>query len=295
MIRRGEDERHQLFIERNPLKVLRLFGHSIKHLSINFSILNRNLCTIVENYLALYCSESTRKLYIVNNRTRIALEDLQNPLKKVTYFGISTGVEQSSRNIQLVNEKNLPKVNDIEVRVLAPYEDHSPNVHFENIENFTLRGIRIYEYPYSFGRLKHLKIDGLYMINDAFCEWIGEIQDLQTLQILHTQYLLIPGCFTKILNLPNVLSNLQEIFFEYSDEIFAEDIIRFLKISQNLRKLRIHMKRNHYKIRGNYGTFLEILSSNLDGNWKYHKEDICQQPGYYFSDLLYVVERIIDD
>lgn len=294
-----DGEKNIILITTNPWKVLRNFGHMIKNFRVNFSRIQTKLCTEIENYLAIYCSDSLQRLTMTCNTSKIALKDLQKPLENVTYLKIIITTDyESIEHIQFLNESYLPNLNEIEIfsNCLYFFEQSSKKLIYDNIESFTYWAWRERIYPLSFGKLKHLTTAANCQVNDAFCECIGNIKDLKTLKILSTMFLSnSERKFGKMLELPKILSNLEELQFEYSYSISLNDILPFVKNNQSLRKLSIHMDTTDNFVNINYLNFLETISSNLGIGWKFHTSDILHKNEYYYcANICYVAEKIID-
>lgn len=292
-------EKNIILITTNPWKVLRNFGHMIKNFRVHFWEINAKHCTEIENYLAIYCSDSLQRLTMTCNTSKIAFKDLQKPLKKVTYLKIIIITDDETiEHIQFPNESNLPNLNEIEIfsNCLYFFEQSSKKLHYDNIEYFTYWAWRERIFPLSFGKLKHLTTAANCQVNDAFCECIGNIKDLKTLKILSTMFFSnSERKFGKMLELPNILSNLEELQFQYSYSISLNDILPFVKHNQSLRKLSIHMDTTNDFVNKNYLHFLETISSNLGIGWKFHTSDILHKNEYYYAaNICYVAEKIID-
>lgn len=101
--------------------------------------------------------------------------------------------------------------------------------------------------------------------------------------------------FYKILELPNVVSNVVEMQFATFQGISPEVILRFLKRSQHLKKLSTHNFIYFDQPRG-YSFLLQALSSNLNDEWKCSIVDPYKNAfqSKLFMDRYecYVIERI---
>lgn len=292
---------NHIYIE-NPtilLKVLRNFGCIINSLGIDFQkIRNEKLCVEIENYLATYCSNSLQKLSLTSNQSKIVFSDLQKPFKKVIELKIQLGHLQYQGHLQFLNEINFPNVSSIKLDEC--YFKHPEIIHYENIENFTLHCLTILTYPFSFGNLKHLTLLGLVTVNDALCQCISGIKYLKTLKIIDHDHF-NSDSFRKILELENILSNVEEMHFKYDTRMSVDDILRFLKRNQNLRKLSFCKKKNRmefYYAQFYNAQFVQPLSTNLGDGWKCYIMDPFLNPFYrYFNtytreEYCFVIERI---
>lgn len=275
------------------MTVLRNFGHIIENFRARFSRINAELCAKIENYLAIYCSDSLKRLAMTCNSSRIVFKDLSEPFKKVTDLRIFLVLEQTYDHIQFLNEGNLPNLNKVEIHSHKSnnLEELEQKIHFENIEYFKFWAYENDKYPFSFGNLKHLTIGGGCQVNDVLCECIGSVGDLRTLGILTRKYALNSGSFRKILELPNVLSNLEEIQFKYIEDMSLDDVLRFLKSSKNLRKMTFHKYLYCEQTDIVYNNFLEMLSSNMGVEWKLY---LVPRSNGFFIYTVHVIERIID-
>lgn len=258
----------------NPLKVLRNFGHIITHLRIDFHRLLRNieLCTEIENYLARYCSDSLKYLFIICNIWKIAFKDLQKPLKKITHLTIRMPDNQNFEHIRFLNKNNLPNMKNVHIIGL---DNECGNLDFENIEYFNVSASELTIYSLSFDNLKHLILTGLYAVNDSLCDCIARMKDLKTLKLVSCWQGFDPDPFYKILKLPNILSNIVEIQFQYYDGMSPDNVLCFLKQSRNLRKLSIPYATDKPR-RRHYSRFLHNVTLNLDVEWTHHVREITR-------------------
>lgn len=201
-------------------------------------------------------------------------------------------LDQKQDHIRFLNENNLPNVNRIHIwhrgRILGEFE----NIHYENIEHFTSSS-QLYKYPFSFGNLKHLTFKGNTNINDAFCDCISNIQHLKTLKIASVESVSRES-FRKLLELQNVQSNLEEMYFRFYGEISPDDIHRFLEQSRKLRKLCTFCWHEDLFSRLSYE--MQKLASNLDESWKIQIQNPYNIPYYppCFEFKAFVFERMID-
>lgn len=263
-----------ILIETNPFRILRNFGSLIKYFIIVFFRTNIRFCAEFEKYLSIYCWNSLQRLSIMCNETGTFFNHLQKPFEKLIYLKIVIRNEQDVNLFEFLNESNLPNVNEIAMSCGTPsfFEKFSKIIDFERIEYFTFNGWRERKYPFKLRNLKHLTISGKCEFNDALCECIGNIKDLKTLKFKCRTYSL--DGFIKILELQNVLSNLEELQFEYGKPPwylrenfnFYSHILHFLKLGQNLKKLSVViLLASEFKL---YLNYLEWVSSNLDVEWK---------------------------
>lgn len=291
----GALEKNLEIIIENPkllLKLLRNFGHLIKNLQIDYDVSNAKVYVGIETYLANYCSDSVQRLKIKCSGFKNSFENLQKPLNKVIALSITTTALQPLSQIRYLNEKNLPNVQHIYITYLNKLND-SECVHFKNIEYFTMYTFKIVSFPFSFGNLNHLTVYGNIVVNDSFCECISKIVYLKTLKIM--SFLLLDlDSFSKMLQLQNVVSNVVEMQFECHENISHKHVFRFLKQSQQLQKLSIHlnMKSNHiniYKFK-----LLQTSLSNLHDEWRCSIKDPYKSPFVYsvYPYKCLVIERI---
>lgn len=264
------------------LKLLRNFGHLIKDLEFCYWVKNPKVYVGIETYLSKYCSDSVQRLILICSRSKTPFENLQKPLKKVIAVTIFTAADESPNQIRFINDNNLPNVQHI--HIFNNYRDQELNdsggIHFENVEYFTMHTHQIKTYPFSFGNLKHFTIYGNVELNDAFCECISKIQHLKTLKIMSHLSVSIES-FSKMLKLQNVVSNVEEMQFEFDDSITPDLILQFLKQSQCLQKLSIHLNMisdctTIYK----YSYLLQTIPSSLhdDDEWKSEIKDPYKNP-----------------
>lgn len=278
------------------LKFLRHFGHIIINLGVSFVHASSvNLCDEIENYVAEYCCDSLQHLHLEGHKTKLPFENFPKPLKNVKFLKIVMILEQKTDHIHFLNEKLFPNVKHIFIfaRTKALY-DSERIIHYENIENFTITCGRLEnKLPFSFGNLKHLILTGSSLLNDALCEFIDNLEHLQTLKIMrfcgdrsH------PNLFEKFLQLPNVLSNVVEIQFQYQDFMWPSHILNFIKQSRKLRKLSFHVHKI-FDYNQNLKVFQKI-TSNLSVEWKFNIIYPFTHSFCLFFYVCYVIERIID-
>lgn len=281
------------------LKLLRHFGHLIRNLQIDYNVSNAKVYVGIETYLANYCSDSVQRLSLTCSGSKIPFEHLQKPLNKVIALTITTTAQQPiPSQIRFLNENNLPNVQHIYFNNRFNQELHESdcNVHFENIESFIMHTSRMFSFPFSFGHsLKYFTIAGSVILNDAFCECISKIERLKILKMM-SFHLFDLESFSKLLQLQNVVSNVVEIQFECHERISPEIVFRFLKQSQQLQKLSIHLE---FVIKTNEEAIfkfdlLQAIPSNLHDEWKCSIKDPYQNPfGCSFDEYkCLVIERI---
>lgn len=280
------------------LKLLRNFGHLIKNLAINFGILSDKLCDEIENYLVEYCSDSLQGLFFQCCKTKILFENLQKPLNKVTALGIVMVKYHNEKNIRYLNENNLPNLKHIYLdSIMKNTFQDSEIIHYKNVEHFTHYG-ETNKSSFSFDHLKHLTIAGTMQLNNAFCEYIGNIEHLQTLKIISFNYgNLSTDSFSKLFELENIVSNVVEMQIKFHKYISPEIVHRLLEKSQKLRKLSFHIQWSELDL---FDYFTQTLPSNLNDNWKCYtivpyKSEYLFNCEYlqYLPTKCFVIERII--
>lgn len=283
----------------NLLKLLRNFGHIITNLGVNFSQLNDNLCTEIENYLAEYCGNSLQRYTLICRTTKIPFEYLPKPMKNITFLRINTLWNQKIDHIQFLNETNLPNVRKILIYGNGNQLPDSKKIHYENIEHFTICVHDEEKFPFSFGNLKHLILSGAIHLNDEFFECIGSLKKLQTLKIFRFSLeFKSSDSFGKLLQLPNILSNIVEMQFECRYFMSSDPILQFLKQSRKLRRLSLHFENDNtllhteYVIRSN---ILQTITSNLTMEWTFRTiNPYCLLPYSRLEQVCYVIEKTTD-
>lgn len=278
-------------------KLLRNFGHMIQNLGINFASFNAKVCTEIENYIAEFCCDSLQRLSLICNKHKPPFDNLQKPLKNVTALKIHMMLSQQVNHIRFINEENFPNVKYIFILSKAGQRDSEPKIQHKNIECFTLKADCVCyiwtEFPFSFDGLKHIIVDGSIHLNDAFCEFIASIEHLQTLKIMSMHFDNYLPQLRKLLELPNVKTNIVEMQIRYEENaVSSDDIVRFLKQSPKLRKLSIHEPNfNGYRV----SSLVETVSSKLDDEWKIYNIHPYKNPfGNVFEYTCYVFEKIVD-
>lgn len=255
-------------------KLLRNFGHMIRNIGINFRIMNVKCCAEIENYLSKYCSESLRRLSLGFHRLRIPFEYLQKPLKSVTHLKIVIGYTEK-HHIRFLDRNNLPNVSHVFIlnncRDLC---DDETEANFENIDYFSMyTGYSLERFPFLFGNLKYLALFGSIHINDDI---LGNIERLETLKIFKLSTKSCRDSYNKLLGLKNIQSNLEEMRLGFEEHIYADDIHRFLKQSQMLRRLRLTYDLLYY--RHSFPNIIRTITSNLDECWKFHVDYKYKNP-----------------
>lgn len=277
------------------LKLLRNFGHLIRNLAVNFTKLNDNLCTGIEQYLEQYCFDSLQRLSLRCNLLRIPFKNVQKPLKTITSLHVCTVRDQKGDHIQFFNENNLPNVQYITIYNGDCLHD-SENIHYENIEYFTfLSPSPVDKFPFSFGNLKHLILAGNIIMNDELCEGISNIEHLTTLKIM--SWLRInSNSFCKLLELKNIQSNVVEMQFQFDRNMFADDILHFLKKSKKIRKFTVHLHEIELgDVTYHYSILLKTIPLELGNEWEYLTIDPYRIPfDTFFKYKCFVIEKKID-
>lgn len=291
-------EKNPQILITNPLilfKLLRNFGHLIRNLAINFAILNVNLCAKIENYLTEYCSDSLERFTLIIHLSKIPFKNLKKPFKKITGIKIYTARDQTGYYIQFVNENNLPNIQHIFLYNRDCLQD-SENIHYENIEYFTLCSqTRMEKIPFSFGNLKHLIICGYPIINDEICKFIGNIEHLTTLKLYLDRYE-SSNSFRKLLELKNIQTNVVEMECEFHQNFLVDDIYYFLKQSKKLRKFSVHQcKFSLSEYLDYYSIVLKTIPIKLGIEWKFISIDPYRNPfKTQFKYKGFVIEKITD-
>lgn len=295
----------EIFIKEPKLvfKILRNFGHMIRNLAIDFSFINVKCCAEIENYLSEYCSESLQRLSLTCNISRIPFEYLQKPFQNVTAVKVLL-MPGKKHHIRFINENNLPNLKRMIISDMFRYstdEIENEAIHHENIEYLTISIENISDIPMSFRNLKHLTFsDGIY-INDALCQWIRNIEHLETLKITKMEpSSLCRGSFIKLLELINIQSTLKEMYLGFHKDIHSSDILHFLEQSQILIKLYVFEIVGFYRPIGfffskSFSDLMQTITSNLDERWKFHIEYPYELPYRGKSHFeAYAIERIIE-
>lgn len=171
----------------------------------------------------------------------------------------------------------LPKLRSLELGGL-PQEfygvlrlDHIVNLSL-HIDVTPLRKI-----PFVFRKLENLLVVGSLRINEKCLDFFGNIQHLKVLTILgwygdmHNM--------RKFFELNNILSNVEELNFDWIESISSECILRFLQQSHALSKLTINVNKAHENT-----TTINALKGKLDTEWKIREGLFSRQ---------YIFERII--
>lgn len=257
-----------------------------------FCDLDANFCIEIENYLAIYCSDSVQRLNLAGNTSKILFKDLRKPLKKVTFLKIRLVGHQNMNHLQYLNEKMFPHLNEIYVRECSlNIPPETKNIHFEKIEYFTLDFSSIYPFPFIFSNLKHLTLNGIKQIDDALCESIKNMKDLKTLEIISLNRA-VSESLHKLLELQTMLSIVEEVQIVYSKFISPDDVLRFLNQSHNLRKFGVQIDRCGWN--DNLNSFMQSISSNLGAKWTSHVMNPFKNANDSFIYSCYVFERVVD-
>lgn len=290
IVKRRNESNHRFI--RNPLKILRNFGHLIKILGLDLYSTNEKLCIEIENYLTRYCSDSLERLLLVGNQSIVPLEHLSKPLKNVTVVKVELFRGQHINHIRFINEKNLPNVNNIEIfwQTREFQEQELLKFHFESIEYFTFSILKpISMNPFSFGNLKHLRLEGIKNVDDSVCKLIGSIKDLKTVQIGLFFGSVEQDSLGKILKLQNILSTVVELTIHYTG-CTTKDVLHYLKQSRNLQKLSFKIWRDRYETK--WLDFMETISTNLPHNWSSRIEEINREENEFtLHDCFYILEK----
>lgn len=254
----------------NPLmlfKLLRNFGHLIKHLGINYCHLSAQNCAEIErNYLAKYCSDSLERLYLDCDGKKVTFEHLQEPLKKLMTF--HTIYSNSYGETRYLNDSKLPNLRNMifaTVHTILPLKEI---IHYKNIECFNLISLlTLDKFPFSFENLKYLCIYADVEVNDAFCAFINSIAHLKTLKLL-CYCRMNSDAFSKIFGIQNILSNLVEMEIRFHEGLSSELIIQFLKRSKNLAKIGFVAEVVPYGYKFDfYSNIMQFVSSELENEW----------------------------
>lgn len=279
------------------LKLLRNFGHLIRNLRIDFWFLNTKICDAIENYLATYCSDSLERFEVVcKGRSKTPIENLQKPLKKLKAMRIHTELNRQQNFVQFINESNLPNLQYLAIRCLSDINPHE-KIHHKNVEYLIVECKHLNALPFSFENLKHLNLLANFEVNDAFCEYIGNIKQLKTIKLQALYRCWSADLLDKLLQ--NVPLNVEKIQFELRAanyrKMSIETISNFIKQSRNLRKFSFILT-----VGSIYGTkdentralelWLQELSLKLSEEWQSYMMD-----AYKYIELrrykCYVIER----
>lgn len=310
------------------LQLLRSFGHMLKDIYINFDSLeqnvNVNFCAEVECYLAKYCSVSLHRLTLRCNPSEWRLKNLHKPLSNVTALKIHLDLKHRSYlllNGRLPNrlhfdyKDRLPKLTNIYVKTMEYHYDYKwEPIHFENVETITIENsAMLREFPFSFGpfgKLKHLAFINS-VLNDAFLQFVRNIGHLTSLKMFRVNYKrsrFIAGNFTKLLESPNLLSTIEELFIELNESMSSVDILHFLERSQKLKTFAIlcekfegcrfprgleELEASSVEYREKIENLWKTITSRLDFKWKCYviddfKNPMKEQVQYY----CHIIERI---
>lgn len=290
----------------NPVTILRLlrnFGHMLKHIYINFDFFDAKFCAEIEWYLAEYCSESLSRLSLRCNSSKILFEHLHKPLANVRTVGIYVYENQKLTHLQF-NEKYLPRLKYLYMSNESSRVMHySDPIHFENIEYFLVRTYafcRFAKFPLTFAKLKHL-VFMCFMLNDEWCSFVGNIQHLMTLEMYRIGENPLLG---KMFELPNFLSNIEELVLDVNPYMLADDFLRFLEKSRALKTLTLiidnaggkNMSLDARERVKKLDDIVKPIVSQLDSKWKFNIINPFTHPyqgtDVYFRYYCYVIERV---
>lgn len=291
----------EIYIE-NPLtclRILRNFGYILKHFYIDFRIFNVKICTKIEHYISEYCSKSLHQLTLAGNSSTILFNGLNKPLENITTIKIYLYGSQTLSHIPVLNE-HLPKLQYIHIENISYVfgEKDSEIRSFENIEKFSILGGVMYKYPLSFDKLKHFAMSSPIVIDDELCTFVCNIQNLKTLKLLDIRGI-SENAFSKMLESPNFLSNIEELFIEVSGLIYPDCILRYLEQSKSLKRLGLvrHQRLIPERPSGvgffNFDDLIKIIS-NLSAKWKFYIIDHFVDPlkGPLVKFDCHVIERV---
>lgn len=296
IVKRRNESNHRFI--RNPLKVLRNFGHVIKNLGIYLYSTNEKLCIEIENYLTKYCSDTLERLLLVGNQSIVPFEHLPKPLKNVTVVKVILLRGQHINHIRFINERNLPNVNNIEIfwQTKEFKQQELLKFHFESIEYFTFSILKPLSMNlFSFGNLKHLRLELTPSnVDDSVCELIGSIKDLKTVQVGLFPLSVEPDSLAKLLKLQNILSTVVELTIHYTG-CTTKDVLHFLKQSRKLQKLSFRIWRDRYETK--WMDFMETISTSLPHNWSSRIEEINREENEFTlqDDCFYILEKNADE
>lgn len=250
------------------LKLLRNFGHLIMNLGVSYIELNAKICAEIEqNYFAKYCSHSIQRLYLESDQKKTTFENLQKSLKNVTTFGIV--LHGDYKKSRYLNESKLPNLRHIIYVCYDAIREMSEKIDYRHVEYFSLCPILgMVNFPFILENLKHFCLYGNIDVNNAFCEFIGNMEYLKTLKIICFQN--IGPEISKIFELQNILSNVVEMEIKFQKSLSSELILRFLKRSQNLKTITFQthhpptLYRHEFQL---YSSVMQNVNSNLENEW----------------------------
>lgn len=98
--------------------------------------------------------------------------------------------------------------------------------------------------------------------------------------------------FLKLLNLPNILSTVEEMRIKYEKYMFANDFLHLFKQNRNIRKLTFDSGFSFIN-KGRYKNFLETISSSSTSDWSFRVEKIHEYLDIFHT--LHVFERRISE
>lgn len=276
------------------LRILRNFGHILNntYIHIHFDAFNDfKFCDEVDNYLARYCTESVRHLSLCGKAAKLLLRNLHQPLTNVTTLKIFMVYEQQLNILLCIRKNFLPILKHLFLHNASRGLHSSGPIYFDNIETFSIDnnvGI-MNRFPFLFERLKHLEFVCGIHLNDEFCELVRNIKHLTSLRIRCVTDE-SPGCFRKMLELPNLVATLEELLIRAKHDMFPGDILNFLERSRKLKTFTI-FRENSYDLDvdgtlGKMESTWKAITSNLDFKWT------CYVIDYRKQYKLHVIERI---
>ncbi|XP_055326295.1 uncharacterized protein LOC129580125, partial [Sitodiplosis mosellana] len=268
------------------LKFLRNFGCIFEELTISFSFFHVNICTQIEYYLAEFCANTLKRLSLECNKSKNLFEGLHNQLKQVTSLQICLVNSESRLELTQHCLEKLPSLQYFNVvNNMAIF--HGPLSNFPlrtvqhlKIDNF---GTIMYKNPFDLKNLKHLCINGEIIITEYMNRSFGAAENLVTLKLMEIEDYFAKD-FEDFWELPNILSNIEEITIDLNRDINSEHILRFLERCQRLKKMAL------LKHRGRGSDILENITSNLSNEWTFHVINPFIEHCKYCE--CYVIERL---
>lgn len=188
---------------------------------------------------------------------------MHKPLENVTFLKIFVTAGNYLNNIDLLNTY-LPRLQHTYLESVWSKLEDSEEMHFKNVEYFTIEPITMDKYPFSFEKLKHFTVIGSIVLNDEWCELVCNIPQLTTLKIMGIIDV-YPDPLCRMLRSPNLLSNIEELFLEVHDDLLPHEIIRYLDQSKRLKRLALLMRYRYvdYAI-NDRKTILRKITSNFE-------------------------------
>lgn len=177
------------------------------------------------------------------------------------------------------NYEQLPNLKN--VYIVNPFLQikYSEQINFENIDYFTIDSAPLSEYPFSFGKLKHLVIQGC-ILNDEWCEFVDKLKHFNTLKMFNvcpTQVVPASRLLDKMLQSQNFISIIEELLIEFDYFTCPFAILHFLENTQNLKTLTLPIFDGPSR-KTEVQEKLVKITSNLGFNWKYHVIDPSINP-----------------